>query len=473
LHYKRRSSLLVNGFIRRSQGTYDVVYFPSDIAKIVIDMYSYWAYWALHNEWLSQNIIIQMVNPDSNEGEPVYLNGSVNKSKYASFNVAHDYDFKFPSVAADAYNCGIYFGERFFSPIWRMYFDEDSEGFMIRAADIASTEDLSEWTSYLRIGQRAYGERDKPKGIIFRLLPTQRPHEYYIQRLEDGQYLSIKYGPDVRYALYPEFAARHGHSRDIRLKSMGFEESSSAATLFRFRAYHHPLDQWRKQLSVGHSVLYRKHGRDWVWVNGKVIATKHNGFGTEIKVKYKGIIGGGHWDDCDLFTTPTSCHCNYGKVQRVQGEIWLPVESNLISNPSSIDPSILENKPCKFENHNGENHIVLREEDYNERDFLPPKPEPERDEIDSLYGFEEQLYFKPEPERIEIGQIGDLRIGRPVPDGTHDVEYEKKRKSKKRRRGKKRKHNYGNWKRNDKLRKKVIERKSQKYGLIQKYELYL
>merc|ERR1719336_370602 len=219
---------------------------------------------------------------------------------------------------------------------------------MIRAADIASTENRSEWTPYLRIGQRRWWEHEEPKGIIFRLVPTQRPHEYYIQRLEDGQYLSMK---------------------------------------------------------------------------------------------YKGIIGGGHWDDCDLFTTPTSCHCNYGKVQRVQGEIWLPVESNLISNPSSIDPSIL----------------VLREEDYNERDFLPPKP----------------LYFKPEPEGIEIGQIGDLRIGRPVPDGTLDVEYEKKRKSKKRRRGKKRKHNYGNWKSNDKLRKKVIERKSRKYGLISKYELYL
>jgi len=98
-------------------------------------------------------------------------------------------------------------------------------------------------------------------------------------------------------------------------------------------------------------------------------------------------------------------------------------------------------------------HIVLREEHYKESDFLP---ELEWDEIESLYG-----------------QIGDLRIGRPVPDGTLDVEYEKKRKSKKRRRGKKRKHNYGNWKRNDKLRKKVIERKSRKYGLISKYELYL
>jgi len=431
LHHTQRLSLLIDGFIRRCRGTYDVDFIPSDIVKIVIDMYYYWA---IHNEWLGQNIIIQILNPDSNQGKPVYFSGSLNESLCMSFNITHDCNFKFPSVAADAYNYPTYYRTTFFSPIWRMYFDEDSEGFMIRPADIASPENLSEWTNYLKL-PRTFGQREK--SIIFRLVPTQRVHEYYIQRLEDGHYLSIKYGPDVRYILYPDFAARNGHTRDIRLESFGFKESSSAATLFRFRANRHPLDQWRKQLRVGDSVLYRKHGRDWIWVNGKVIATKYNGFGTEIKVKYKGIIGGGHWDDCDLFTTPTSCHHNYGKVQRVQGEIWLPVESNLIS----------------IQNHNGIYHTVMREEHYNWFDFLP---ESEWEVIEGLYG-----------------EIGDRRIGRQVPEGTHDLEYEKRRKSKKRRKGKKRKCNDRNWKSNDKLRKKAIERKSRKYGLIPKYELYL
>ena len=123
--------------------------------------------------------------------------------------------------------------------------------------------------------------------------------EYYIQSMDNGQYLN-------------------GNSMYF-----DFQDYQSAATLFRFKKYQRPLEGWRRRLGVSSHVLYKKqYRRNSIRAAGEVIATKDGEFGREIMVQYKGFSWT-HWCNGIYNILP--------KVERVSGEDWIPIESDLIS----------------------------------------------------------------------------------------------------------------------------------------------
>ena len=151
--------------------------------------------------------------------------------------------------------------------------------------------------------------------------------EYYIQRMENGQYLKID---SHRRPLGP---VTSGGSVCIRICL--FQDCQSEATLFRFKKYQRPLEEWRRCLGVGSSILYKLKyplRRSSVWVKGEVIGTKDGEFGREIMAKYKGITWGPRGPPFSPYYTFRSLINDAPKVERVSGEIWIPIESNLISN---------------------------------------------------------------------------------------------------------------------------------------------
>ena len=160
--------------------------------------------------------------------------------------------------------------------------------------------------------------------VIFQLVQADHcgNDEYYIQSVEDGRYLFIEGNVEVKWSQGPV---------------LKFQEFQSEATLFRFKNNERPLEEWRKSFRIGSDILYLKQRiRRPVWVRGKVIATKNGEFGKEIKVKYKGLI----WRN----------YMVNDEVERVRGEIWIPIASDLIS----------------IENLDGVQHKILGEELYDE-----------------------------------------------------------------------------------------------------------
>ena len=159
-----------------------------------------------------------------------------------------------------------------------------------------------------------------PSGAVaFQFVQTDhcQNDEYYIQCVGDGRYLFIESKVIVNQnALFQD-------------RVLKFQECQSKATLFRFKNNEPPLDEWRKSLCVGSDIVYRiLNQRTFLrlWVKGKVIATKDGEFGKEIQVKYKGLIwsnsrGAGRYRARD----------EVPEVERVRGEKWIPIVSDLIS----------------------------------------------------------------------------------------------------------------------------------------------
>ena len=195
--------------------------------------------------------------------------------------------------------------------------------------------------------------------------------EYYIQSIDNEQYLILQC---YNVALVPN------------LNSMCFQDDQSKATLFRFKTYHQPLEQWRKRLTLYSHILYQvPHSADF-WVKGTVVAIKHNGFGTEIKVRYSGYTA---WYRDFTF-------------RRVSGEIWIPIESDAIS----------------FQNLDGIQHSVLRAHDLSADDF----------------GSAQEIWEWKVAVGALYGEIGDDLDGLTCPDGRG--QYKRRVKSNRKRRGK-------------------------------------
>ena len=261
---------------------------------------------------------------------------------------------------------------------------------------------------------------EAPNAVVLEFVQTNDcgNDEYYIQSIDNGQYLTLQCY-DV--ALVPN------------LNSMCFQKDQSKATLFLFKRYQQPLEQWKKRLTVNSHVLYRDGESAVYWVKGTVIAIKHNGFGTEIKVRYSGYTAwctNGEWDH----------------LRRVSGETWIPIESNLIS----------------IQNLDGIKHSVLRARDLSADDF----------------GSEQEIWEW----QVAVGalyvEIGDDLDGLTCPDGRG--QYERRVKSNQKRRvksekkqGTKERRKWSHKKWSGKDNDKRIERKSRKYGLIRKYAFYL
>ena len=234
--------------------------------------------------------------------------------------------------------------------------------------------------------------------------------EYYIQSIDNGQYLTLQYNGAI----------------PAHLKSVCFQDDQSKAALFRFKTYHRdqPLEQWRKHLTLYSHVLYRDEESTDFWVRATVVATKHNGFGSEIKVRYSG------YTDDDF----------YRNIRIVSGERWLPIESDLIFHPKS--------KKCP----------VLRAHDLSADDFG---------------SYQEKLEWKVAVGALH-GEIGDDLDGITYPDARG--QYKRRVKSNRKRtvksekkQGAKERRKWSHKKWSGKDNDKRIERKSRKYGLIRKY----
>ena len=165
--------------------------------------------------------------------------------------------------------------------------------------------------------------------------------------MNNGQYLKI----DSQH-YWPSGSVTNGGRVCIRICL--FQHRQSEATLFRFKKYQRSLEEWRRWLGVGSRILFRfKKYHSTCWVKGEVIDTKDGEFGREIMVKYKGITWGPRGLPFSPYYTFRSLINNAPKVERVSGEIWIPIESNLIS----------------IENLNGVHHHILKEEDFSADDF--------------------------------------------------------------------------------------------------------
>lgn len=247
--------------------------------------------------------------------------------------------------------------------------------------------------------------------------------EYYIQSIDNGQYLTLQCSFEIP-SLWDNGAI------SAHLNFTCFQDDQSKAALFRFKTYHRdqPLAQWRKRLTRYSHVLYRDEESTDFWVKGTVVATKHNGFGTEIKIRYSGY---------------TDYEFNRN-IRIVSGERWLPIESDLIFHPKS--------KKC----------TVLRAHDLFASDFG---------------SYQEKLEWKVAVGALH-GEIGDDLDGLTSSDGRRQykrrVKSNRKRKVKsEKNQGTKERRKWSHKKWSGKDNDKRIERKSRKYGLIRKYAFYL
>ena len=247
---------------------------------------------------------------------------------------------------------------------------------------------------------------DATNAVVLQFVQTKEcgNDEYYIQNIENGQYLTFQ-------------------------RTMWFQYDQSEATLFRFKTFHQPLERWRKRLTVNSHVLYRG-------LKGTVIATKHNGFGTEIKVRYYPIL----WyrdSESDMF-------------RRVSREKWIPIESDEISSERD-----------HFRRVSGEKWIPIESDEIS---------------IQNLDGMHDTEF---KGNWIDLdGEIGDDLDGLTSSDGRG--QYKRRVKSNRKRRvksekkqGTKERRKWSHKKWSGKDNDKRIERKSRKYGLIRKYAFYL
>lgn len=109
----RCSKLLINGFIRQFPGTFDFNFFPTELARIIFDFY-----YLAHEEWLNQNFIIQMVDPNQRKGERIYLGGH--------------FGSRCVQLSCSVINNG--------STIWKIYPNAKSGGFILCLLDIEGAE---------------------------------------------------------------------------------------------------------------------------------------------------------------------------------------------------------------------------------------------------------------------------------------------------------------------------------------------
>ena len=263
--------------------------------------------------------------------------------------------------------------------------------------------------------------------------------EYYIQSVDNGQYLTIKEGSSPTYSMG---MWRYLFHRDVKL--LYFQEDQCEATMFRIKKYESSLSSWRKQLKIGSKVFIKnsqlRHADGWkCWFKGNVIGIMDSGaseFGKMINVKYNGVA-----IDCS----------GLRRVRRVNGELWIPIESEDIS-------LFTKDEDSEHYRH------ILREVDFSPDCFKTAE--------------EMEAEWKEIQESLR-GEIGDDIIGRVLPDGAQDIEYEKRRKTAKsksfiqhrnmRKERKKKKWIYKGLKSDIKR----LEKKSRKYGLMRKYGLYL
>ena len=137
---KKRSDLLIIGFIRQNQGSNDFLFFPEEITQDIFDLY-----YSLDGEWLRQNVSIQIVDPKHEclylFGEyNTYLNKSTKNNCYyqepEEYRMAVDFDPIFEPQGVEFYG-----QEKWRSPVWRTY--PNSNGFKLRPVDITETEDVA------------------------------------------------------------------------------------------------------------------------------------------------------------------------------------------------------------------------------------------------------------------------------------------------------------------------------------------
>jgi len=150
---------------------------------------------------------------------------------------------------------GNYGQEKWRSPVWRMY--PNSNGFKLRPADITETDDVATnpKCQYLaRTGTCGLG--DAANAITLRLVQPDGcgEDEYYIQSVEDGQYLTMKYDAQSD----PDSDMMYG----VSTESIGFQVNQSKATLFRFKRYNHRDNQSNPRSSllntrIGRSVFLK------------------------------------------------------------------------------------------------------------------------------------------------------------------------------------------------------------------------
>ena len=104
--------------------------------------------------------------------------------------------------------------------------------------------------------QRSYGQIAlfaESDAVILKLVQTDHcgKDEYYIQSVDDGQYLTIKYAQELWYGYVPGGIPMRS---DPRLELLYFQDYQSEATVFRFRLYHHQrhrVDEWIRRLMCG------------------------------------------------------------------------------------------------------------------------------------------------------------------------------------------------------------------------------
>lgn len=408
---KKRSDMLINGFMRHCKGPGNFNWFPSELVQLIFDLY-----YLNHGEWLNQNITIQIVDPDQRNGLDVHL-GACHRG-YGSMSI--------PRLTV-THSPMLFIDRDVKSPIWRMYPHHEGGGFMVRPANPFEAENVKEFTRFLGIpreGDPPFDAlRDASYAGVLQLVQVNdcENDEFHIQNMDDGRYLTVQCG--------------HGGSctYTLRLRSVCFQDDPLKATLFRFKTYHHRLERWRKRLTVNSNVLYRE--RDYwgtrTWIKGHVVGTRHSGFGTEMKVKYSGYSG----DDYDDFED---------KVKWISGGRWIPIESDLIS----------------VQNLNGIEHTVLRAYDLCADNFRTHREKVEwKLAVGALSG--------------EIGDDRDGIMCRDGGNRYKQrVTSERRRKMEKKNKKKKnRKRIHRDW--NGKDDDKRIERKSRKYGLIRKYQVHL
>ena len=118
---KKRSHLLINGFLRHCQRTNDFNRFPSELVHLIFDLY-----YLIHSEWLNQNINIQIGD----------VNGHSDKDGYVSWKwYPHD-TFRLTDIwCYDTF--GMYPNE---TSIWRMYPKPECGGFTLRPTELYKAE---------------------------------------------------------------------------------------------------------------------------------------------------------------------------------------------------------------------------------------------------------------------------------------------------------------------------------------------
>ena len=131
---KKRSNLLINGFIRHYKRTNDFNRFPSELVHLIFDLY-----YLIHGEWLNQNINIQIVSG---------VNGDKYEDVYLGAETAPWYPYAYDTLCVTDYPS---FSSECETSIWRMYPKPECGGFILRPTNLLESESATKRKRFLGI----------------------------------------------------------------------------------------------------------------------------------------------------------------------------------------------------------------------------------------------------------------------------------------------------------------------------------